>query len=394
MDPKRLATSEGAALLTCVYHAKHPATKLPIGNATDGIPGAWALFRQLPIETQRALLELGGSPFTAGNTDADPMRQLQAGGPVFHRTQYGAALPPDECFAGRDVVFIGATPLPPDECFAGRDVVFIGATPPVEELKRVAGLARTTTILSREIPARDVCTALTAAGIRLVWHEGRSTAQMAWDWATEEVPRPAVIDYLGDYTLYRYQLPNTFAINMALHIEGMTCSFEGLTAFTAACRGESIDAAFIERGMCYLGFEKNTLAMCTEGAARPALVRARSAGEENPREYCVLTVNADVEHPDRDVLAKTLAALTRDHFDFVVVWTCLRDRVWDEICADARTEHPTINLTQIAPDVIGAAIAESHDPRSASFSIAADSFAAFATPLDLSVVAMPPRSIA
>jgi hypothetical protein len=159
MDPSSLTTPEGAARLTCFYH----------GGCPDGVTGAWALYRRLPAEAQLALQTLGG-PFTDAPA-ADPLRQLQAGGPVFHGIGHDEAPPPDELVAGRDVVYVDIMPR-------------------VETLTAVARIARTTTVLDHHRSAKAAYTSLKAdAQIRMVYDEARSGAQIAWDWATDGAPR-------------------------------------------------------------------------------------------------------------------------------------------------------------------------------------------------------------
>lgn len=361
MDPASLQTLEGAACLTCFYH----------GGCPDGIGGAWALYRQLPEGARAVLRKLGG---LYNGVKGEPLRALQAGAPVFHGLAHGDASPPAELVAGRDVVYV--------------DIV-----PKAETLLWVAALARTTTVLDHHRSAQPALAALAQAypsdsgkeRVRSVYDERRSGAQIAWDWATGGAPRPAVLDYIGDRDLYKFELPHSREVNKALFVEGVTRGFASLSAHADGGDAKSeggVDAALIERGGAYARYEALTLARLVANA-RLARVRARLPGDEAPREYCVLIVNSPLLQSE---LGEALMATATAEVHFAVIWSYNHDR--HEIWASARTNRPDIDLSKIVPHLVGATNGGGH-PAAAGFSVAGDSIAAVAAPAP---PAAPPRS--
>ena len=362
MNPASLQTPEGAARLTCFYH----------GGCPDGIGGAWALYRQLPDGTRAVLRKLGG---LYNGAKGDAARALQAGAPVFHGLAHGEARPPAELVAGRDVVYV--------------DIV-----PKAETLLWVAALARTTTVLDHHRSALPALEALAEAypsaadgkdppswRARSVYDERRSGAQIAWDWATGDAPRPAVLDYIGDRDLYEFKLPHSREVNKALYVEGVTRGFAALSAFdvdAADPEGKTggVSAAVIERGGAYARYEALMLARLAANA-RLARVQALLPGDEAPRDYCILIVNAPLLQSE---LGEALMATATAEVHFAVMWSYNHDR--HEIWASARTNRPDIDLSKIIPHLVGATNGGGH-PAAAGFSVAGDSIAAVAA-------AMPP----
>lgn len=54
-------------------------------------------------------------------------------------------------------------------------------------------------------------------GLDVVFDMERSGAQLAWDWFFPSVPRPHIIDHIGDRDLWKFALPGTRAVCAALN---------------------------------------------------------------------------------------------------------------------------------------------------------------------------------
>jgi hypothetical protein len=382
MDPSLLATSEGAADFTCLYYVGRD-DHLEINP--DGLAGAWALYFQLPTDAQQALGGLRIDVQTAERADDARASELQraidalrAGRPVFLSVVHGDAPPPDELVAGRDVVYVGHTPAP-------------------AVLERVAALARSTTILDHHRAARELKADPRVCAVRVcVVHDPtRSSAQIAWDWATKRTPRPPreqlsaqaaggrapkppprppVIDYIADGVLYAFKLQYSHAVYEAIHVEGVARSFAGLSAFTADA---TAFRKFAERGAVYFNFKAFHYGEFVGGAAQRATVRAHLPGKESPREYRVLLIKT----PRRNhrVLSEHLTrGLEPDDVDFIIAWSLGPNM--DEIWASAVTSRADIDLSEIAPNIVGATLGGGQ-PKVASFHVASDRIGDVATPL-------------
>jgi hypothetical protein len=181
-----------------------------------------------------------------------------------------------------------------------------------------------------------------------------------------------VADYVGDRDLFEFKLEDSRAVNAALHVDGTTRSFTALSAFLAL--GVLAVRRAAACGESYLRHEAHMLARLAAGAAtRPAIVRAREPGAESPREYRVLIVNAPLLQSE---LGDLMMRSAPDDVDFAVVWYYNHDR--NEICASARTNRPAVDLSRIAPNIIGATRGGGH-PKAAGFAVAGDSISAFAS---------------
>jgi hypothetical protein len=355
MDPLSLATPEGAARLTCFYY-------LGCGDAysvtcPDGFAGAWALYRQLPANVQQALSSLCAvdrrDPESRVNELLRATESVRAGLPVFLSIDHGDA-------------------PPPDELVAGRNVVYVGHTPELSTLEWVAALARSTTVLDHHRGAKELKADPRVCAVRVcaVHDPGRSSAQIAWDWATEGAPRPPVIDYIGEGVMHGSSLQNSRAVYKAIHVEGVARSFAGLSAFAT----EDV-SKLAARGSYYDAYEAYTQAGFMRGAALRAAVRAHLPGEESARTYRVLFIKA-CRH--RQLLSEALVGLEPDDIDFIVVWSLglCQDNIW----ACAATSRAGIDLSTIVPNIVGATHGEGQ-PKSASFRVASDRIDAVATPL-------------
>ncbi|WP_292907274.1 phosphohydrolase [Niveispirillum sp.] len=124
--------------------------------------------------------------------------------------------------------------LPPD--VKGRDVIMVDFSYPMDTIRLMATSARTILILDHHQTAKDDLAAFPlpvfhsgweshvmeasgqvasecAPGVRALFDMDRSGAQIAWDFFRPDQPRPALVDYVGDRDLWRFDLPESRAIN-------------------------------------------------------------------------------------------------------------------------------------------------------------------------------------
>jgi hypothetical protein len=337
--------------LTVFYHDGCP----------DGISGAWSIYWAFPPGLRRELQALGGI-YADGRTKCAPRAQL-AIGPVFLGVTHGDGRPAPKLVVGRHVVYVDITPA-------------------AEDLLWVASQAATLTLLDHhrsalpalEAVARDEAPSARGGAARVVvaYDEARAGAQLAWDWAHSPAlpgppglpagpprPRPQIIDYVADRDLYTFRLPGARAACKTLYVEGYTRGFGPLTRHMEGAGG-AVDGAMIERGAVYLRYEEKLVSGIL-AHAQPVVVAAHLPGEVEPREYCALAINTTT-------LLSEVGAAAMDRappeVHFAVVWTYCHAR--DEIRASVRTNRPDVDLSQIAPHVVGAASGGGH-PGAAAF---------------------------
>ena len=356
--PRILRDPAEARALTVFYHAGCP----------DGVTGAWAAWLALPAAARAALEPLGGV-FTDGRRGAaDAARQLATAGTVFQGLTHDGAAP--------------AAALTRD-----RHVVYIDFAPDAATALRLAAEARSLTVLDHHrsaAPAFEALRGSPAAGDR-VYREDASGAQLAWDWAHPGRPRPQVVDYVADRDLYAWELPESRAVNKALFTEGVTRGFGpltdahtappwGLTPFRPAAWTDSLRdwQGLAERGAAYLRYEEQLVARLA-AAARPGVVAARLPGDPPgaaPREYSVRVVNTPVLASE---VGEAAMARADAGVHFVIAWSHAPDA--GEIWASARTTRPDVDLSAIAPGIVGARNGGGH-PGAAGFAVPGDSIAA------------------
>jgi len=343
MNPAQLRNPAEARQLTVFYH----------GGCSDGITGAWAIYAALPDEVRARLAALGGI-FAEGRGVIDPLEQLAQAGAVFHGISHA-----------------GPTPAP--ELVAGRHVVYVDVAPAAEVGEAVAAEARTLAVLDHHRSGKAAVEALADAAARrglpctAAYTEELSGAQIAWDWAHPGVPRPEFVDYVGDRDLWAFRLPGSRAANKALYVEGVTRGFGPLTDLHRS--GGRVGADLAARGGAYMRYEEQIVARLA-ASARLATIASLPPGETEPREYCVRVVNTPVLQSE---VGEAVMEKAGPEVHFAVTWAYAPDR--DEIWASARTSRPDVDLSKIAPHIVGGRAGGGH-PRAAGFTIAGDSIGA------------------
>jgi hypothetical protein len=323
----------------------------------------WAL----PPGVRLALRRLGGV-FTDGRAKNDPTGydQLAAGGPIFLGATHSDSAPPLALIVGRHVIYVDIVPKP-------------------SVLDLVASRAATLTLLDHHRSAHPAIKAAVEAQsllgdgrcVAAVYDEDRSGAQLAWDWAHGAPDRvgaelewdwahgaawrPPIIDYVAAGDLHRWKLPNARAACKTLYIEGYTRGFGPLSDHMTHAGG-AIDEAMISRGAAYLRYEEQLVGGLV-AKARPAIVAALLPGDGSPREYYVLAVNSPTLQSEIGEVAMGRAG---PEVHFIVIWAYVHDRA--EIWASVRTNRPDIDLSLIAPHIVGVVSGGGH-PKAAGFMV-------------------------
>ena len=99
----------------------------------------------------------------------------------------------------------------------------------------------------------------------------RSGAQMSWDHFHPGVPRPILIDHIGDSDLWRFVLPGTKAFCAGLSIQPTT--FKSWHTVSPE--------ALIESGRVILKFQKRQIDRVTEGDLRPVILMGQGGLASN-----------------------------------------------------------------------------------------------------------------
>ena len=111
----------------------------------------------------------------------------------------------------------------PPELLAGRRVFILDFSFPPEVVRDMAQHAAQLSLLDHhKSAAAQWVDAAPIANARVVFDMERSGAQMAWDHFHPGVPRPALIDYIGDRDLWRFALADTKAFCAGLSLKPTT----------------------------------------------------------------------------------------------------------------------------------------------------------------------------
>lgn len=128
---------------------------------------------------------------------------------------------------------VGLTPgnKLPIKCYDGKAVLFLDIAPHIDEvLSGVLMNAKQVTVLDHHESNLDIwsksdlirttstfVTTFQNEYIHAEFHKNKAGCQIAWDYFHPGESRPWFIDYIGDSDLYKWELPDSEAINAALH---------------------------------------------------------------------------------------------------------------------------------------------------------------------------------
>ena len=100
----------------------------------------------------------------------------------------------------------------------GRDVFFVDFCYKLPVMQAIAEKARIVYILDHHKSAMKDCQAWaeTADNVHAVFDMERSGARIAWDWGNGYLKTPKLIDHIEDRDLWRFNLPDTREIQMAV----------------------------------------------------------------------------------------------------------------------------------------------------------------------------------
>lgn len=133
---------------------------------------------------------------------------------------------------------------PVPEHMEGRDLVFIDFCFDKEKMDALAEVARSITVLDHHEGVRDVATSFPG-----VFDSSRSGATIAWEYFHPKEPAPFLFEYLEDYDLYRFELPDTKALNAYLTLEPY--EFERWDDIVSQLEQPESRAKLLERGRVY-----------------------------------------------------------------------------------------------------------------------------------------------
>jgi len=192
--------------------------------------------------------------------------------------------------------------------------------------------------------------------ITTVFDTSRSGAEIAWEFARAQGiytgPDSRVKDYVGDRDMWKFALAYSREINAALRVENISSS---LGSATAAYHRETdyptwLDTEAARSGECYLRAQAEIVQAIASGA-KTAYVTARADSGEL-EEYKIRVVNSPTFQSEIGHELASRAWSDGGLPDFVAVW-CYKHG-YDEMHISVRTARPDINLSKIAPAIVGA----------------------------------------
>ncbi len=133
-------------------------------------------------------------------------------------------------------------PIP--EHMTGRDIYFIDFCYDRERMDQLVPIAKSITVLDHHEGVREVATAFPG-----VFDPSRSGAAIAWEYFHPNVPGPFLFEYIEDYDLYRFSLPDTKALNAYLTLEPY--EFERWDEIVSSLEDPERRDQIIERGRIY-----------------------------------------------------------------------------------------------------------------------------------------------
>ncbi len=133
-------------------------------------------------------------------------------------------------------------PIP--EHMEGRDIYFVDFCFDREKMNALTRIAKSITVLDHHEGVRDVATSFPG-----VFDPNRSGATIAWEYFHPHTPAPFLFEYLEDYDLYRFTLPDTKALNAYLTLEPY--DFERWDEIVTALEQPEQRNTLIERGRIY-----------------------------------------------------------------------------------------------------------------------------------------------
>jgi uncharacterized protein len=133
---------------------------------------------------------------------------------------------------------------PDPEHMDGRDLYFIDFCLPQERMDALAAVARSLTVLDHHEGIRAVATSFPG-----VFDPSRSGATIAWEYFHPNTPAPFLFEYLEDYDLFRFALPDTKGLNAYLTLEPY--DFERWDEIIRALEDPESRAKLLERGRIY-----------------------------------------------------------------------------------------------------------------------------------------------
>lgn len=104
----------------------------------------------------------------------------------------------------------------------GEKLLFVDYCPPIEFLEKLLDLNKKILILDHHISSYERTTEsniLDNPNITAIFDMDKSGCQITWDYFFEDMPRPEIIDYIGDKDLWLWKKENSREINTALYFK-------------------------------------------------------------------------------------------------------------------------------------------------------------------------------
>jgi len=317
----------------------------------DGTWAAMPFWLALPEGTRARLGELLGE---AADFDYDAAKAVDPEWCADLRTAAAEGLP----------LFLPAKPgdYPPQDLLKGYHVFLLDycyAAAALEALVTEVGPTGRITILDHHATNEHTVAAAAAAHpdlIEAVFDMDRSGAEIAWDYAREHKvytgQESRIMRYVGDRDTWRWALPQSKEVNAALRIANVSSSLGRATRAYAAevAAGEQAIADYALAGTHYLEAQME-IVNAVARSAKVAYVTARDPDSGTLREYRIRAVNCPTLQSEIGHAAGTLEIEDGVLPDFAAVW--YYTHAADETRISLRRGHPAVDLSKVAPTIVG-----------------------------------------
>jgi len=148
---------------------------------------------------------------------------------------------------------------PTPEKMDGRDLFFVDFCLPQNQMDELKAVAESIVVLDHHEGIKDVATQFPG-----IFDSNRSGATIAWSYFHPDKPTPLLFEYLEDYDLFRFTLPDTKALNAFLTLEPY--EFERWDEIAEQLEDPEMRAKILERGRIYAEHTDALIRHMVEGA--------------------------------------------------------------------------------------------------------------------------------
>src|SRR3990167_9950289 len=133
---------------------------------------------------------------------------------------------------------------PNPEHMDGREIFFVDFCLPKDQMDALQSVAKSLTVLDHHEGIKEVATQFPG-----VFDSDRSGATIAWSYFHPDKPVPLLLEYIEDYDLFRFNLPDTKAFNAFMTLEPY--DLERWDEISTQLEDPDMRGKILERGRIY-----------------------------------------------------------------------------------------------------------------------------------------------